>query len=565
MRKLSISLLLAALAALPAAPVVARPIALLVGVGDYQDPAIRDLEGPPHDVVAMKRLLGDRFGFAAADIRTLVDAEATHDRILAELDQLQTRSKPGDLVFLYFSGHGTSAQDRDANLPLPHTSGAFIPADVRMDSDTRQLMNSLIIGQRDIRPRLSALERGGRHIRAVSDSCYSGQQVRSLNSLPSRHVSLPARGGRDEIEMSLDLGNRPEAPPYPYGNVLYMAAASDSEKAADIPAHLLPRAPTLDGKPHGAFTDALLRAMSGALPTDVNRDGSVSNGELFEAVARFMDERGYGHHPQLLPASREDVNRLAQGRVLAAAAPAAVPPAASPAVAVRLRAEQAAETWQASLGEIPGLRLVDQGETLRVRAAAGDHWELLSPSGDRISLGDRKQIVQRLKAEVWLRQVLARSDAGRRFNVSLEADPATRGGTFVEGETLAFVLRSEKPGHLLLLNLDAAGQITVLYPDRPSELKVLAAQQTLIVPGPQAHDRIKVTPPFGTDQLIAFVFAEEPALLARLRARSNFGVDDPELSRLMPLLEGNTPYGATPYTLRSLSRADLARQTKNSK
>ena len=99
--------------------------ALLIGIGQYQT---RVLEGPPHDVAALKTVLASRYDFNTANIRTLVDQEANRKRILSELDQLIHRSRSGDRIFIYFSGHGTSRRDDLMALPLPHASGALVPA-----------------------------------------------------------------------------------------------------------------------------------------------------------------------------------------------------------------------------------------------------------------------------------------------------------------------------------------------------------------------------------------------------------------------------------------------------
>jgi hypothetical protein len=58
----------------------------------------------------------------------LVDRQATRRAIMDELQALEGRSQPGDHLFLYFSGHGTSPYDPN-RLPLPHSTGAFLPYD----------------------------------------------------------------------------------------------------------------------------------------------------------------------------------------------------------------------------------------------------------------------------------------------------------------------------------------------------------------------------------------------------------------------------------------------------
>lgn len=124
----SISVLLCAVVAAAQTP---KRVALLVGVGDYRQTS--KLEGPANDVTALRDVLLRRWGFQAQDIRTLVDKQATRVNILAELVALANRSSANDEVLVYFSGHGTSALDAGTqsafSIPLPHSSGAFVPFD----------------------------------------------------------------------------------------------------------------------------------------------------------------------------------------------------------------------------------------------------------------------------------------------------------------------------------------------------------------------------------------------------------------------------------------------------
>ncbi|MFO1269396.1 MAG: caspase family protein [Rubrivivax sp.] len=323
-----------------AAAATPKRLALLIGIGQYADKRIPTLEGPAHDIEAMQAALREHWGFAAADITVLRDRAATREAILGAIEQLERASASGDQLFIYFSGHGTSAGDRTLSLPLPHSSGAFVPHVVRVDGTKAEIAAGLIVGARDLRPRLARLDAGGRQVLVVSDSCYSGQAVRMLGALPGgvrlrpRHLSIEALSGNTDAAgatattttrsatRSSASAARPEPEPYPYRHIFYIAAASDSEPAMDIGSDSLAKLPTLDNRPHGALTDALLRALTGRLPDiDANRDGAVDHGEIFAAVQRFMAMRAYPHTPQALPPARDDTTRLARARVFDAAPP----------------------------------------------------------------------------------------------------------------------------------------------------------------------------------------------------------------------------------------------------
>jgi uncharacterized caspase-like protein len=81
--------------------------ALLIGVGRFgaseNRASLPPLAGPANDVSLMRNLLSKHLGFG---VTALVDADATRERILAELERLAQASAPADSVLVYYSGHG---------------------------------------------------------------------------------------------------------------------------------------------------------------------------------------------------------------------------------------------------------------------------------------------------------------------------------------------------------------------------------------------------------------------------------------------------------------------------
>ncbi|MDB9435542.1 caspase family protein [Dolichospermum lemmermannii CS-548] len=100
-----------------------RKLALLIGINQYpQSPA---LGGCVTDVELQTELLINRCGFAASDILTLTDEQASRKFIEnAFLDHLGKQAKPGDVVIFHFSGYGTRV-----NLGTGILANAIVPVD----------------------------------------------------------------------------------------------------------------------------------------------------------------------------------------------------------------------------------------------------------------------------------------------------------------------------------------------------------------------------------------------------------------------------------------------------
>jgi Caspase domain/Domain of unknown function (DUF4384) len=540
-----------------------KRLALLIGIGQYQDNLhIPTLEGPPNDVAAMRAVLVRRWGFLPQDIVALVNDKASRANIMQELAALSKRSKPDDEIVVYFSGHGTSALDsiNRNQLAVPHGSGAFLPFDFTTGNPDNA---KLIVGRRDLVPVFKQLEQARRKLWVISDSCYTGNAVRSANlasreRLPERMIPL-LRQEKDKAEQHDDLElaiKAPQLPPYPYQSVLFLAAAAEGERARDIPASALSRMPTLDGKPHGAMTDALLRVLEGKIAGDLDGDGILSLTEVQRATADFMDSRSYGHTALRLPLVAEDLHGLGNQAVLSLRSVAAKPGKINlPALQVRL--ENMPEALSKAISGVPDIQLVEQAYAADILVRRnGNNLGIFSPSGDLLAAMNISE-VERARKQVrqlaWARQLRIQAEQHRRGTLPTEIDPAQMGGNFRIGDKVSFVVRPDKASVMVLININSDGNVSVLYPGSPAEAQSQPGGVALYIPGKEGRQRIEVRPPAGMDLQFHFAFDQEPQGLAAI-----YGLDgvDPDDSRLrgfmnsLALMNGKFTFAQT--SLRTL-------------
>lgn len=538
----------------PAAPPPLRRVALLVGISDYA--AYRDLEGPREDLRAMREVLVNVWDFHPADVVTLADGQATRARITAELDALMTRSSPGDHVLVYYSGHGTSHHDLMSGIALPDDSGALVPVDFMPEGSVDDQLSRLILGSRDLRPRFQALDRSGRYLAVIIDSCFAESVLRSEDSavdpgLPSRFVRLggtePAR--RTERRARAVAAASAPTPPFAYERTIFMGAASAFEEATDIGRAMLSRFPTLDARPHGAFTDALLRYLTLEQVADDDGNGAISYGELYGAVRSFMSSRRYRHMPQRRPLPSQALDAIDERVVFESDRVIANRAGAIPV--------QPLSVWLAGAEQdvarlLPALRdqhhivlrsnqsadvlVLIRGEQAQLRT--GDNLLLAD-----ISVADPTALVDRLTRYAWANRVTRASVAPGAPNLRLELRP-DRSYAMLRDQLQLDVFPT-RPAYVAVFNIDPRGDVNLLYPNSLEDVDRRYQQHLpLRLPRTLNQEAITIAAPFGLEFLVALAFDEVPKPLLGVAALKEIPFDSPGRLGLDALLEAAEDSGA---------------------
>lgn len=154
--------------------------ALIIGINKYEN--LPNLEYAVNDAIEVKNVLIKNFRYKEENIRTLIDEQATHDKIMDEYYNLINDTAINDSVLVFFAGHGSTYPSIDKD------KGFLVPCD-----GTEIKMNTLIGWDALI----SASELiKAKHIFFIMDACYSGLAL--LRGTPSKRflkdmVKRPAR------------------------------------------------------------------------------------------------------------------------------------------------------------------------------------------------------------------------------------------------------------------------------------------------------------------------------------------------------------------------------------
>lgn len=538
-----IGLLLVAISFVFSTFVYAESHALLIGVSDYEDENIDDLDGPRYDIKSISHLLKTKWGYRQSNIVTLVDEKATKRAIITALNDLQNSTSKDDHVFIYFSGHGTSKKDHKNQWPMPYGTGAIIPYDFKMSKNQSNMYEALIVGRRDLKPAIKKLDQGGRNVFVVIDACYAGQSVRSLG-LPKRYVKLPGKGTFDEVGDTSGSFTRvtKKIDPYPYKNVVYISASGEHETASDISFLRLRQYPTYDNKPHGAFTDTFLRVMNGSLRADYNNDNKITYDEVYRRVRDNMASRGFQHTPNSLPELNEDKNNIRSRGFLNTGNISATTykPESKNILRISVDSIKKFSFVKDEMKKHKNLKLVKSNADIKIKLL-NDSFLFFNRRGDIISrlvnphAGLRKKFFNILLQQYWVKQFINTHNEKQEFNVSLDLAGDVTGGTAIKGEKIAFNIRSTKAAYIVLLNIDSNGNVNVIYPYDYSELKILPANKILSIPGSTKDDMIEIVSPFGVERVVALAFTNKPTTLADIMGKS-FLANSPHLKDIDKLI-----------------------------
>ncbi len=250
--------------------------ALTVGVDRYLDPSISSLRYARRDAASVADLLQQNLHPSEASVRRLLDAQATQRAIsIAIGEELPRACRPGDVVLLYFAGHGSPETDG----PADGASRFLIPHDAeKQHLFTTGIQLGLRFAEWLDRLADAAL------VVTIIDACFSGAPVAAAPGTGVRTFMGPrlqrarTRGKRRPPPLSL------EAFEFGEGRLVLSASRDDEPACEDASVR------------HGVFTHYLLKALGEPL----QRGGTITVAALFDRLRRETHQHMRGRQTPVL-------------------------------------------------------------------------------------------------------------------------------------------------------------------------------------------------------------------------------------------------------------------------
>ena len=149
--------------------------ALIIGINAYAHPDVwTPLEAARADAEALRDVLVTNYGFKPENTQLLVDEAATREKIEGALYGLRKTTRPDDLIFIYFAGHGNVMGD-----PRDPDASCWIPYDAKSRTSCTDAVNHAVV--RDLVKRFPA-----RHTLVVADACFGGNLMEPTTTRGTR-------------------------------------------------------------------------------------------------------------------------------------------------------------------------------------------------------------------------------------------------------------------------------------------------------------------------------------------------------------------------------------------
>ena len=187
------------------------------------------------------------------DDNTLI--KPTRDNILSNFTSLLSNAKSGDVIFFFYSGHGSYTADKNNN-EFTGNDQMIVPCDLKciLDDDLKQIINTNL--------------KSGVTLISMFDCCFSGSvldlKYQYLDSLDNNNLTL----NTNETDTN--------------GNVIMISGCSDIQTSADA---------LINNKNQGALTWAFLETF--------NSKKNITWKQLLQSMRELLQNSKFDQIPQL--------------------------------------------------------------------------------------------------------------------------------------------------------------------------------------------------------------------------------------------------------------------------
>jgi hypothetical protein len=145
-----------------------RYYGLIIGIDEYQDQNLPDLDNPINDAMNLYNALLSNYTFE--DNNVLFLRNATRTDIVNALDYLSNTVTQDDNLLIFYAGHGNWDERADV--------GYWLPTDAHLSSSANWFRNSTLVDY------LKQID--SKHTLLITDACFAGSIFKSRSGFPNQ-------------------------------------------------------------------------------------------------------------------------------------------------------------------------------------------------------------------------------------------------------------------------------------------------------------------------------------------------------------------------------------------
>ena len=249
-----------------------------------------ELYGCVNDAMNLKALLTTKYKYKEENIKTILNEEATRSTILQEITTLVKEASKGDSLFLSYSGHGVSTNDRNGDeedgkdelLVTSDNYGIF-------DDELKEILDTHL--------------QEGVKLFALFDNCHSG----TILDLPYQYFKTSS------TETSTETSNNTNSE----GNVILHPRCTETKGDVVCISGCRDDQVSMDAYINFAYTGAMTRSFIDALTqhdsgnnNNTDTQDEMTWKSLLERMRTILKSGNFEQVPQLTSGKKTDMNKV---------------------------------------------------------------------------------------------------------------------------------------------------------------------------------------------------------------------------------------------------------------
>lgn len=402
----------------------------------------------------------------------LTEKQATRTNIKNTLKKVTKKAKSGDVVYFFFSGHGSSLDDpseiitpaynNNELIKVMENSGLIVPYDFNIN----KVLQTAIIGKRDLKNNdgygFKRLDNHGIQVIMISDSCYAGNIFRnSSNSTVKVTPRAKLKLNFDEEMAKLRQNRNKPKRKSEYKNLIFFSAGG-TDKAVSEDNRLK----------RGKFSLEVEKCLKSA---NQNGDDKITKKEFEDCLRTEDNAKSFVRYP---------VNRHANKTVFKSI---------TRPITVAQKDKIRVKTSIRGLENMSSEIVIDNKNYDIEIVKSGNMYQIFRYTGEEyceVNKTNLKTYLNSLK--------LFKLKGTSKLNIKvIETDKRKERGRYCKGEMVEAQIKSKNIGkYIVALTLNREGEVIMLQPNDQNKFSL-----TLI--------RAVVQYPFGMDKIKVFALTNQ--------------------------------------------------------